>query len=462
MSDEMSVKYSAEVEVGRSGKQDSEVAQNLMEEKSGAPHRLDVAGAADRRIPAGVKVLMVVALATIACAGLKEVASIFAPAFFALTLVLSVRPMHRWLVRKGLPAWVSAMFTMVTLAAVLLGILGIMVWSLVGLPDIIAGYSGKFQVLVNDLVELAEKYNLSTDKISSQILDSLDYNKIVTAATTVVNYLTSAGSMVAMLALSMFFIAVDTMSTRVRARIVNDHDSMLFEALAGFEGRVRQYWIVSSLFGAVVAVINGIVLTFLHVPLPAAWAVFSFVTNYIPNIGFVIGVIPPALMGLLDSGWVTMVWVLVAYSVINAVIQGILQPKITGDAVGLSTTMTFLSLLFWAVVIGPMGAILAVPLTLFAKAILIDSSAQTRWLSSFLVPESEAKKQYDAGFYDSENPAEDTFVDFVSAELEREKDQSRDQRKPRLQLRRKTMTHSNASASEKMTGNETVDENSQE
>ena len=105
------------------------------------------------------------------------------------------------------------------------------------------------------------------------------------------------------------------------------------------------------------------------------------------------------------------------YSIINFVIQGIFQPKITGDAVGLSTTITFLSLIFWTVVIGPLGAILAVPLTLFAKAVLVDSSPATRWLEVFLIPESEAKKRSEHGIYDEENPAADDFVDFMEAEL---------------------------------------------
>lgn len=69
---------------------------------------------------------------------------------------------------------------------------------------------------------------------------------------------------------------------------------------------------MSSIFGLIVAVFNYVVLRYLDVPLPVAWALFSFITNYIPNLGFVIGVIPPALIGLLDSGWVTLVWVVIA------------------------------------------------------------------------------------------------------------------------------------------------------
>ncbi|GAA3159555.1 hypothetical protein GCM10020255_041930 [Rhodococcus baikonurensis] len=115
------------------------------------------------------------------------------------------------------------------------------------------------------------------------------------------------------------------------------------------------------------------------IQLPVLWALLSFITNYIPNIGFVIGVIPPALLGLLQGGPWLMLWVIVVYSVINFVIQSIIQPKFVGDAVGLSVTMTFLSLVFWSWVLGALGALLAIPLSLLVKAVLLDIDPATRW-----------------------------------------------------------------------------------
>ena len=89
-----------------------------------------------------------------------------------------------------------------------------------------------------------------------------------------------------------------------------------------------------------------------------------------------------------------MIIVIVAYSVINFIIQSIIQPKFVSDAVNLSLTLTFLSLVFWAFVIGPLGAVLAIPLTLLAKALLLDVDPSTRWISSLLgggsVPPEEA------------------------------------------------------------------------
>ena len=79
-----------------------------------------------------------------------------------------------------------------------------------------------------------------------------------------------------------------------------------------------------------------------------------------------------------------MLWVIVIYSVVNFVIQGILQPKFTGDAVGINATTAFLSLMFWAYVFGALGALLAIPFTLLVKTLLIDRDPKTRWLSPFI------------------------------------------------------------------------------
>ena len=120
------------------------------------------------------------------------------------------------------------------------------------------------------------------------------------------------------------------------------------------------------------------------VPLAGVWALFSFLTNYIPNIGFIIGVIPPALLALFGDGWVAALAVIIAYSVLNFVIQSIIQPKFAGDAVGLTPTMSFVSLLLWGWVFGALGTLIALPCSLLVKATLIDHDPGARWANALI------------------------------------------------------------------------------
>ena len=133
-----------------------------------------------------------------------------------------------------------------------------------------------------------------------------------------------------------------------------------------------------------VAAVDLVALVIIGVPLAFAWAVLAFVTNYIPNVGFLLGVIPPALIALLEGGVGPALAVVVSYSVINVVIQSIIQPRITGNAVGITATVAFVSLIFWAYLLGPLGALLAVPATMFVKYLLVDHSDRGRWMGALL------------------------------------------------------------------------------
>ena len=114
------------------------------------------------------------------------------------------------------------------------------------------------------------------------------------------------------------------------------------------------------MFGLIVALVDVAALYWLDVSLPWLWGCCVHHQLH-PNIGFVLGLVPPDLLALLQGGVGQAVLVVVAYSVINLVIQSLIQPKFVGDAVGLSVTLRFLSLVFWTFVIGPLGALLAVP-----------------------------------------------------------------------------------------------------
>jgi predicted PurR-regulated permease PerM len=133
-----------------------------------------------------------------------------------------------------------------------------------------------------------------------------------------------------------------------------------------------------------VAVIDTLMLWALGIPLPVLWGLLSFITNYIPNIGFVVGLVPPALLGLLEGGPRLMLAVIALYCLVNFVIQSVIQPKIVGDAVGLSASVSFLSLVFWTWVLGPLGALLAIPLSLLTKGLLVDIDPATRWIGALI------------------------------------------------------------------------------
>ena len=338
----------------------------------------------DRQRTQGETIILTVAAIVVGCTGIYMLHGLLAPAFFALTLVITVRPIVALASRHHVPRPISAVGAIILIYTFVIGLFAALGVAIAQLVETLPDYSAKFEAIWTQLQALLGRFGIDQSTLMNQVSGMLDTSRIVTLAQGMLSQVTSFGSVLMVMALTVVFLMFDMSRIELRARALMILKPEIAAALAGFAKAVRSYWLVSTIFGLIVAVLDVVALGLLGVPMAVTWGVLSFITNYIPNIGFFIGLIPPALLAVVDSGPWTALWVVVAYAALNFVIQTLIQPKFTGDAVGLNTTTTFLSLLFWAEVIGALGTILAIPLTLFVKALLIDSDPRSRWVSIFL------------------------------------------------------------------------------
>ena len=180
----------------------------------------------------------------------------------------------------------------------------------------------------------------------------------------------------------MLFLSVEAGGVDQRLAAVAADRPQLETALRSFAKGTRSYLVVTAVFGLIVGVLDGAALWIIGVPLPVLWGILSFLTNFIPNVGFIIGLVPPALLALLTGGVEQMLIVIAVYCVLNFVIQTVIQPRFVGDSVGLAMTTTFVALVFWAWLLGPIGALLAIPMTLLMKALLVDVDPTARWANA--------------------------------------------------------------------------------
>jgi predicted PurR-regulated permease PerM len=116
--------------------------------------------------------------------------------------------------------------------------------------------------------------------------------------------------------------------------------------------------------------------------------VLAFVFNFIPNIGSIIAAVPAILITLVQLGGVDALLVAGFYFLVNILVGSVLEPRVMGEGVGLSTLVVFLSLLFWGWLLGLVGMLLSIPLTIMAK-IAFNANAETRWLAVLLGNEKE-------------------------------------------------------------------------
>jgi len=161
--------------------------------------------------------------------------------------------------------------------------------------------------------------------------------------------------------------------------------------------KIKEYMVLKALISLFTALIVWVSLLFIGTDYAFLWAVLAFMLNFIPNIGSIIAAVPAVLLTLVQLGVTSALMVTTLYVVINVVVGSIVEPKVMGKGLGLSTLVVFLSLLFWGWLLGPVGMLLSIPLTIMAK-IVLDANENTKWIATLLgtsqqLPHAEPKIQ---------------------------------------------------------------------
>ncbi|QNG18118.1 AI-2E family transporter [Rhodococcus triatomae] len=352
-------------------------------------------------IPRGLIVLLGLAATVIVVAGIAAFSGVIGPVFLALMLCIAVQPIQDWCHRRAIPAWIGMVLAVSTVYLTLLGLVGAMALSVAQLASHLPQYQDTVENMVDNGRHHLEQWGVDNQRIHDTVA-GLDLGRVVEALEAGVSGTLGILSNLVFVFALVLFMCFDGMSLGARMKVVAQERPEIAYALHSFAVGTRKYLVVSTVFGLIVAVCDGIALWMLGIPLPVLWALLSFITNYIPNIGFVLGLVPPALLALLEGGPWLMFWVIVVYSVINFVIQSIIQPKFVGDAVGLSVTMTFLALVFWSWVLGALGALLAIPLSLLVKSLLLDIDPATRWTGALIGGSTAPVKPAERGESDAD------------------------------------------------------------
>ncbi|MDO5495069.1 MAG: AI-2E family transporter [bacterium] len=345
------------------------------EHKPGVPIRLN----------RGLSIVLLLAGAWIVFIGIREMSDVITPLFFVINLWIIVYPVQRALMRMRMPGIVGALAT----GALILGILAGFVYSIAWSISAFVGelqkpqYVERFSDLVDDLIMWLQSIGVTPVQIQEQ-LENFNPENLMGWVTGALGSTMNIGTW--MLAFFTILVGVVTDIPTMLHRFLAGARSQpsVITSLVGFAQGVRKYWVVTAVFGAIVAVVDVILLEMLGVPLALVWGVLSFITNFIPTIGFIMGVIPPTIMALFALDPQTALLVFVLYFAANAGIQSFIQPKFNGDAVGVTATVSILSLFVWAAALGPLGALLGLPATLLVKALVIDPDPQMRWINAYI------------------------------------------------------------------------------
>ena len=332
----------------------------------------------DRQPPRALAILVGVAAAVVAVLGLREVGWLVGPVFLALVIVLLVHPLHTYLRRRGVPAVVALALLIVAVYGVIAVLVGVVAYSIARLASLLPAYAGEAGQLLAQLSSWLAGHGIAAAQ-AREIARSFDVGRLVRRLTALLSSAVRLGVNVAFLLSLLLFIGLESAQADERLALLERTRPSTSAALVGFVRSTRRLLLITTIFAAIVAVGDTLLLLWLGIPLAVLWGILAAACNYIPYVGFVIGVAPPALLALLGGGWRLMVTLVVLYIVLNTVVTSLVPPYVVGEAVGLSMTVALVSVVFWAWVLGPLGAVLAVPATLLVKALLVDADPRAGW-----------------------------------------------------------------------------------
>ena len=335
------------------------------------------------RLPRALTLLLGAAATVIVITGLRELAFLIGPVFLALVIVLLIHPLHDRMLRRRVPKTVALLLLLLAIYGVIILLAAVLAYAIARMASLLPHYAESARGLLAVVVGWLTTLGIDRAQLRG-LTSALDLNRLAGYLTRLLSSLFSFGANVLLLLSLLLFLGIESTRIGPRFQPLLATRPATGRALLDFAAKTRRFLAVTTAFAVLVGIADTLLLLWLGVPLAPLWGLLAAVCNYIPYVGFVIGLVPPALLSLFEGGWQQMLLVIIAYIILNSVLTSLIPPYFIGDAVALSMVITLLSVIFWAWVLGPLGAVLAVPLTLLVKAVLIDADPRAAWAQTFV------------------------------------------------------------------------------
>ena len=315
---------------------------------------------------------------TVAVFGLAAIAGIAAPILLALVLTICAHPVRRSLERRGVPRGMATGAVVATVFVVLAVFVSALGLALGQFAALLPQFANQISDIGGTVSDWLATLGFGSEQVQA-VEASFDPSNLVPFVSGIFGSITNITVALVIVLTMLILMAADAGYLPTMLTQLQPARPTLVEALTNFASSVRRYMVATTLLGIAQGVLNALALILLAVPGAFLWGLLSFLCSFIPNVGYFIAIIPPTVFAFLTGGWELALPVIVIYAIVNAVVQSIVQPRVVGNAVALSQSLTFASVLFWAIVLGAIGAILAIPLTLLVRTILVDADPAAAW-----------------------------------------------------------------------------------
>jgi len=353
----------------------------------------------DRNFAGTLKLLIIGASFVIIIAGMRAAQTILVPFLLSIFISIICSPLLFWFRRKGLPMWAAlASVIAIVLFAGALFILLIGA-SLNDLTQSIPLYQVRVQEKFSAISSLLKKAGMNLP--DEQILGYVDPSAAMSLASKILSGLGKVLSDGFLIFITVVFILLEaaTFHSKLSSILGTSRSRMGF--LNSFITNINRYMVIKTWISLGVGLLVTIWLAILGIDYPILWGILAFILNYVPAIGSIIAGVPAILLALVQLGVLSASLAAAGFIAIHIIIGNIIEPRVMGRGLGLSTLIVFLSLVFWGWVLGPVGMLLSIPLTMAIK-IALSCSEETRWIG-ILLDSEDIKELFDED--DESSPA---------------------------------------------------------
>jgi AI-2 transport protein TqsA len=332
----------------------------------------------------GAGFLFVAAAFVILIWGIVQAQSVLVLMLAAVFLAVIGAPPVLWLKEKHVPSVIAVLAVLACMVTVLLMIGGLVGTSLASFSESIPIYQQRLQEQINILrTFFANKGFVIKD---NAVLEYVNPGAVMSLTAGLLSGLTSTLSGIFLILLTVTFVLLEVSSFPAKVRAILDDPNAEFSQFKKFIDGINHYLVIKTGVSITTGILIGIWMSILGVDFPVLWGFLAFLMNYVPSIGVVIAAVPALLLALIQFGPGHAALTALGYLAVNFIVGTIIEPKLVGRQVGLSTLVVFLSLIFWGNLLGIIGMVLCIPLTMTLKFAL-DNNEQTRWLAILLGPE---------------------------------------------------------------------------
>jgi len=332
-------------------------------------------------MPSVNRFLINAAAFVVVIAGMRAASEIIVPFLLAVFIAIIFAPLLIWLQRRGVPntlAVVSILFLILFITLTLVAFVGT---SLNGLTNSLPLYQERLATMTSGLFAGLEDVGLG---LSTKVIkEYINPGKAMALAANTLKGLSGVLANMFMILLTVVFILLEASGLPKKAAAAMGNPDVSLGRFDDFMDSLNKYLAIKTIFSLATGILVGIWLFILGVDYPILWGLLAFLLNYVPNIGSIIAAIPACLVALIQLGPVYALSAALGYLVLNIAIGSILEPRFMGRGLGLSTLVVFLSLVFWGWVLGPVGMLLSVPLTMIVK-IALEGRDDTRKMAILL------------------------------------------------------------------------------